>query len=255
MTSGGGAVTSVASGSVVTLTATVNAGAAAVTPGQIDFCDASAAYCTDIHLLGTAQLTTAGMATMKFRPGIGSHSYKAVFLGTNNYAGSSSSEAPLAVTGTVGPFASATTITMNSGSWGSYTMSATVTETGGAEAPTGNVSFLDATTGNSVLGSAGLGPAAAAWSWNALTRPSIGSVNNPPPAFSVTDFNGDGIPDIAVPNYAANTVTILLGNGNGTFTVGPSTPAGTGPLWIASGDFNGDGNRTLSWQIGEGLLL
>jgi trimeric autotransporter adhesin len=75
VTSGGNAVTTIAPGSVVTLTATVMAGG---TPGQVNFCDATAKFCTDIHLLGTAQLTANGTATLKFRPGVGSHSYKAV---------------------------------------------------------------------------------------------------------------------------------------------------------------------------------
>jgi hypothetical protein len=77
-------VTTVASGSVVTLTATVLSGATAVTTGLVNFCDATAAYCTDIHILGMAQLTSAGTATLKFVPGIGSHSYKAVFVGTTS---------------------------------------------------------------------------------------------------------------------------------------------------------------------------
>jgi hypothetical protein len=73
VTSGGNAVTTVASGSVVTLTATAVAGGTPVTPGQVNFCDATAKFCTDIHLLGTAQLTANGTATLKFRPGVGSH--------------------------------------------------------------------------------------------------------------------------------------------------------------------------------------
>ncbi len=72
VTSGSGAVTTVAAGSVVTLTAAVHAGSTAITTGQVNFCDASAQYCTDIHLLGTAQLTSAETAVLKFRPGIGS---------------------------------------------------------------------------------------------------------------------------------------------------------------------------------------
>ena len=96
--SGGSAVTTVGSYNVVTLTATVKAGATAVTTGQVNFCDAFAAYCTDIHLLGTAQLTSAGTATMNFRPGAGSHSYKAVFAGTYTSTASSSAAAVLTVT-------------------------------------------------------------------------------------------------------------------------------------------------------------
>jgi hypothetical protein len=86
ITSGGNSVSSVAAGTAVTLTAHVNAGGTAVTPGQVNFCDASATTCTDIHLLGTAQLIGAGTATLTFRPGIGSLSYKAVFAGTKTYA-------------------------------------------------------------------------------------------------------------------------------------------------------------------------
>src|ERR1700679_3066914 len=66
VTSGGDAVTTVAQGKTVTLTATVMAGSTPVTPGQVEFCDASAAVCSDIHLLGTAQLTGAGTATYNF---------------------------------------------------------------------------------------------------------------------------------------------------------------------------------------------
>jgi hypothetical protein len=44
-------------------------------------------------------LKTAGTATLKFIPGIGSHSYKAVFTGTNGEAGSTSTAQPLMVTG------------------------------------------------------------------------------------------------------------------------------------------------------------
>ena len=99
VTSTSSPVTTVASGSVVALTASVKAGTTALTTGQVNFCDASASYCTDIHLLGTAQLTSAGTAVLRFRPRIGGHSYKAVFLGINSDASSSSSASGLTVTG------------------------------------------------------------------------------------------------------------------------------------------------------------
>jgi hypothetical protein len=127
VTSGGRAVSTVTSGSVVTLTATVKAGAAALTTGQVNFCDATASHCTDIHLLGAAQLTGAGAATLKFRPGIGSHSYKAVFLGTTSNAGSASPASELTATGTIPSLATTTTINQT-GSWGAYKLSAAVTE-------------------------------------------------------------------------------------------------------------------------------
>src|SRR5579863_5011261 len=131
VTSGGVVATTVASGAVVTLTATVKAGSVAVAMGQVNFCDASVASCTDIHLLGTAQLTSAGTAAIKLRPGVGSQSFKAVFSGTTGISGSSSNTASLTVTG-----GSATsTVFANDGS------TATVYGSG-KSAPGGRVSFV-----------------------------------------------------------------------------------------------------------------
>lgn len=127
--------------------ASVKTGSTAVTAGQVNFCDASAVYCTDIHVVGTAQLTSAGTAALKFRPGIGSHSYKAVFAGTKTYAGSSSGASALTVTGT---YPSITALAQ-SGSPGDYTLTATVgsqAHKAGLPPPTGLVSFLDSTAGN-----------------------------------------------------------------------------------------------------------
>jgi len=69
-----------------------------------------------------------------------------------------------------------------------------------------------------------------------------------PVSVAVGDFNKDGIPDLAVANCprfdqgATGSVTILLGNGDGTFTAKAESPAAGGqPLFIAAGDFNGDG--------------
>src|SRR5207253_3195115 len=63
------------------------------------------------------------------------------------------------------------------------------------------------------------------------------------------DFNGDGIADLAVASYyPTNTVTVLLGQGDGTFQPAPSgpNPVGGGPWSIAVGDFNGDGKLDLA---------
>jgi hypothetical protein len=38
-----------------------------------------------------------------------------------------------------------------------------------------------------------------------------------PDGLAIGDFNGDGIPDLAVANLIGNTMSILLGKGNGTF--------------------------------------
>ncbi|MHB1960166.1 MAG: FG-GAP repeat domain-containing protein [Acidobacteriaceae bacterium] len=61
------------------------------------------------------------------------------------------------------------------------------------------------------------------------------------------DFNGDGKLDLAVTNSTDNTLSILLGNGDGTFTPTPSRPVtGVTPFGLAVGDFNGDGKLDLA---------
>ena len=59
------------------------------------------------------------------------------------------------------------------------------------------------------------------------------------------DFNHDGILDLATANINSNSVTVLLGNGDGTFQAGVTYPTGKGTTSIYSGDFNGDGNVDL----------
>ena len=242
VTSAGSPVTSVESKTAVTLTATVKAGRTAVNSGQVNFCDASAAHCTDIHLLGTAQLTSAGTATMKFRPGIGSHTYKAVFLGTKSNAPSASSTAALAVTMTAALYPSITTIAETGGA-GNYTLKATVGGAGSAGL-TGTVSFLDTSNADAVLGTATLAAEMAGVNFLNYSTPQTGGH---PYAIATGDFNGDGVPDLAMTDNQGSTVTVLLGNGDGTFTATAANPAtGSAPYGIAVGDFNGDGNLDLA---------
>ena len=59
------------------------------------------------------------------------------------------------------------------------------------------------------------------------------------------DFNLDRHRDLAVPDFKSNTVEILLGRGDGSFSRGSSLSVGAGPLSVASGDFNGDGRADL----------
>ena len=56
---------------------------------------------------------------------------------------------------------------------------------------------------------------------------------------AVGDFNRDGELDLAVTNYYANTVGILLGKGDGTFQVEVDHPTVSGPTSVAVGDRNG----------------
>jgi hypothetical protein len=74
------------------------------------------------------------------------------------------------------------------------------------------------------------------------------AVGNCPYGVAVADFNGDGKLDLAVANSNDNTVSILLGNGDGTFTPAPGSPVAAGgtPMALAVGDFNGDGKLDLA---------
>ena len=44
------------------------------------------------------------------------------------------------------------------------------------------------------------------------------------------DVNGDGKPDLVVANYNSNTVSVLLGNGNGTFQAQQTFATGADPV-------------------------
>lgn len=70
-----------------------------------------------------------------------------------------------------------------------------------------------------------------------------------PIAITSADFNGDGKPDLAIVNETSNNVTLLAGNGDGTFTEFSKSPIPTGktPITIASG--------TLDGSTGPGLAI
>ncbi len=62
---------------------------------------------------------------------------------------------------------------------------------------------------------------------------------------AVADLNGDGKVDLAVAN-STGLVSVLLGNGDGTFQGAVNYPAGAGSNYVAVGDFNSDGKVDLA---------
>ena len=60
------------------------------------------------------------------------------------------------------------------------------------------------------------------------------------------DFDRDGRADLVVPNTNGNTVSVLRGNGDGTFQPLVMYATGFGPVAVTAGDFNGDGSADLA---------
>jgi type II secretory pathway component GspD/PulD (secretin) len=69
-----------------------------------------------------------------------------------------------------------------------------------------------------------------------------------PIAITVGDFNQDGKPDLAIVNQTSQNVSILEGNGNGTFTEFTKSPLPVGnlPVSIASGSLSGSTGPALA---------
>jgi len=86
----------------------------------------------------------------------------------------------------------------------------------------------------------------------AVSPPMAGEMESPS-GLIAADFNGDGKLDLALSNGSdgTNTVSVFLGNGDGTLQAPQSFPAGPSgrsqdPGRLSVGDFNGDGKLDLA---------
>jgi hypothetical protein len=73
-----------------------------------------------------------------------------------------------------------------------------------------------------------------------LTPSNVGIGN-----IGISDFNGDGIEDLVIPNSLADSVSLFLGCGDGSFAPFTDLPVDS-PYALAVGDFNEDGRPDLA---------
>ena len=109
----------------------------------------------------------------------------------------------------------------------------------------GNLDLAFATTGIQRNVSIALGDGTGKFS-------NVTNLNISPPSdlhtwsVAVGDFNKDGNSDLVTANYFTDNVSLLLGNGDGTFDAATYLGVGSRPRTVAVADFNGDGNSDLA---------
>ena len=227
----------VGAGQVVTLTATVTSGGETLMVGTVTFSNGK-------QVLGTVQVVRAnGTATLKTRLAPGQYSFTAGFNGTSSFQSSQSAPQPYSVTGTE-PTISTLSATPDGSNY-DFTLSVF----GFGFPPfSGMASLNNLTQGGTLLGNINLaGPGMSGF------QPQMSfPVDQAPVALTVGDFNGDGIPDLAVSNgppfLFVGNVSVLLGKGDGSFHAQKTFAIGGSPLenGIAIADFNADGNLDLA---------
>lgn len=78
-----------------------------------------------------------------------------------------------------------------------------------------------------------------------FAAPATYSTGSTPSGIVSADLNGDGILDLVTPNIGSNSVSVLLGNGDGTFQAKVDYVVGLQPNSVAVADMNGDGKKDL----------
>ena len=231
---------SVEVGTPVTLAAHVTS-TPAFHQGVVLFCNAAAAHCEDSAILGSAQLVAGGWAKLRLQLSVGTYSIRAVFQGAGEYTLSASEAQTLVVRG---KSATSTGVVSAEQTNGLYKFTSQVAVFGKGEIG-GTLTFKDSINGASPisLGSATLSPVNTVVGFRTAAAVATGAN---PSALAVGDFNRDGIPDLVIANTDDKTVSIMQGNGDGTFKeVSKVSLSGT-PISVAVGDINGDGFQDIA---------
>ena len=247
-----GASSSATSSQVLTLTATVTSGSNPVTGGTVTFLNGNAALGT-VQLIGNSPASgfTTGTAVLATRLPLGANSITARYNGLGStWQPSVSSASSVTVSGTVNTFTQIS-VSEDSTNLANFDFVATVSGLS-RTSPAGQVTFND-TTATTTLGMGTLAPAATPFGIVHTANAAIGDGYTQADglAIAVADVNHDGFPDAVVTDEYKNTVSVLLGNGEGTFQAAVPYVVGSNPqtsLYMQNVllvDLNQDGNLDI----------
>jgi hypothetical protein len=146
-----------------------------------------------------------------------------------------------------GLYPTTASLVQTGGSAGNWSLAATIVGIGSLNfSPTGNVSILDTSNSNLLLGVGTLGAGTFGQKTIAGSTSPV-TVGNNPLSVVAGDFNNNGTIDLVVLNSNDDTTSILNGNGTGGFTAsGTTRTTGNGPVAVVAADFDGDGNLDLA---------
>jgi uncharacterized protein YjdB len=204
---------------------------------------------------GTATITTSDSGATVTTPvtvtnGVGTFTATFEMTGTQSITAAIAGLTSVSQTGiVVNPFArSVTTIASLT------TTAATIDVFGlGFTAPSGQLSFTDVTTSSPVTAPVTLNTATAAPSLLPEVTTSTGASSHPDWT-ELADVNGDGILDLITSIYGTDSVSVQLGNGDGTFGTAASIliATGFGPAEVHAVSLRGNG--TLDLIVGSANL-